>query len=54
MVTCQEADMHLEEGIFVDHVHRKGDNGHFNRTSLEGFSQKPPISSFEFARKQTQ
>ena len=51
---CQETDRRLEEGICMDHVHRKGDNGHFIQTSLEGFSQKPPISNCEFVGKQTE
>lgn len=45
--SCQETEISLEEGIFVAPVHRKGDNGHFNQTSLEGFSWKPPTSNSE-------
>ena len=49
-VTCQET----EEGMFVGHVPRKGDNGRFIQTSLEGLSWEPPISNCEFVGKQTE
>ena len=42
------------EGIFVDHVHRKGGDGGFIQTNLKGLSWKPPISNCEFVRKQTE